>query len=433
MSEAKGRPRRWRGGWRLGGLWLGLFLVHALPFLSRPALIGGDEPHYALMASSIAIDGDLALEADYARVPEGSVAAGRKFAGKELDPHLRPLGDGLMFSHPIGLPLLAAPWIALQQALVPGASPDLLLGLMTLLLTSVAGLAGWDLLCRWLGDRRQGTVLAVALYFATPLWFYSRTFFTEPYLWSLAVLAAWAGSRQRWWMSSFCLGAMFFLKESAVLVILPVLVAAVVARGLRHGARLATFPALFFGLFLAKNLWLYGRVWVPFQDFHAGSFLTGLLGVLGDPRHGLLVFAPLVLLAIPRAVREPGDALIDGTARVIVLLQILVVSAWVDWGGGSCYGPRLLLPAFPALAALIVLTWRRWWRARWFRALFSALAGLGMGLQLTAALDPFSAFWSAHVLDLLKEGPAPALVGAVAGGLGFWKSLSRSEGATSRP
>ena len=138
------------------------------------------------------------------------------------------------------------------------------------------------------------------------------------------------------------------------------------------------------------------------------------------------MFAPLVLLAIPRAVREPGDSLIDFTARAIVGLQVLVVSAWVDWGGGSCYGPRLLLPVFPALAALIALTWRRWWRESWFRALFSVLAGLGMGIQLTAALDPFSAFWSAHVLELVSEGPVPALVGAVAGGLGFWKSLGKA-------
>lgn len=429
MPESKGQKK----GWRTKGLWLGLFLVHALPFVSRPALIGGDEPHYALMASSIAIDGDVSLEADYARVPEGSVAAGRKLAGKELDAHLRPLGDGVMFSHPIGLPLLAAPLIFLQQAVAPGASPDLLLGLLSLLLTFAAGLAGWDLLCRWLGDSRQGTILAVAFYFSTPLWFYSRTFFTEPYLWSLAVLAAWAGSKERWWTSSFSLGAMFFLKESAALVIVPVLLASTVARGFRHGARMAVFPACFFALFVAKNLWLYGRAWVPFQEFHAGSLLEGLLGVLADPRHGLLVFAPLVVLAIPRAVRGPGDSLIDTTARGIVLLQILVVSAWVDWGGGSCYGPRLLLPAFPALAALLALSWRCWWREIWFRALFSVLAGLGLGVQLTAALDPFSAFWSAHVLDLLGEGPIPALVGAAGGGLGFWKSLETAATASPRP
>ena len=31
-----------------------LLILHLLPFIGRPALIGGDEPHYALMAHSIA-------------------------------------------------------------------------------------------------------------------------------------------------------------------------------------------------------------------------------------------------------------------------------------------------------------------------------------------------------------------------------------------
>ncbi len=41
-----------------------LFLLHIFPFVGRPALIGGDEPHYALMAHSMAMDRDLELEDD---------------------------------------------------------------------------------------------------------------------------------------------------------------------------------------------------------------------------------------------------------------------------------------------------------------------------------------------------------------------------------
>ena len=78
------RPRA-----RRTALLAALFLVHALPFLSRPALIGGDEPHYALMAHSLAVDGDLDLEEDYRRVEAGSPAAGRKIAGWRLDRHVR--------------------------------------------------------------------------------------------------------------------------------------------------------------------------------------------------------------------------------------------------------------------------------------------------------------------------------------------------------
>jgi hypothetical protein len=170
-----------------------LFVLHAAPWLVRPFLIGGDEPHYALMAHSIAVDHDIDLTEDYLRVAEGSKAAGSKRAGTELDPHLRFVGDREVFSHPLGLPVLAAPLIALQQALLPGSAPDYLLSLFGLILTFAALLAGRNLIDRSLGAGD----LAIGLYFASPLWFYSRTFFTEPFVWSTVVLALWLISRER--------------------------------------------------------------------------------------------------------------------------------------------------------------------------------------------------------------------------------------------
>ena len=119
-----------------------------MPLLSRPALIGGDEPHYALMAHSLAVDGDLDLEEDYRRFEAGLPAAGRKIAGWRLDRHLLDVGGRpgaqavastgtasvvvaacrhsrrrsagrRVFGHPLGLPLLAAPLLALAERLAP--------------------------------------------------------------------------------------------------------------------------------------------------------------------------------------------------------------------------------------------------------------------------------------------------------------------------
>ena len=196
-----------------------LFLAHSLPFFSRPALIGGDEPHYALMAHSLAVDGDLELEEDYRRVEAGSPAAGRKFAGRPIDRHLldadaarrgggaaigapatgagtaapagAPAGTRRVFSHPLGLPLLAAPLLAVVERLAPGAAPDGWLGALGLAVTFAALLAGASLLRELAGSAAAGDLLTFGLYFTTPLWFYSRTFFTEPYLESALVLALW--------------------------------------------------------------------------------------------------------------------------------------------------------------------------------------------------------------------------------------------------
>jgi len=43
------------------GLIVAALLLHLLPFVSRPALIGGDEAHYALAAHSVGTDHDLDL------------------------------------------------------------------------------------------------------------------------------------------------------------------------------------------------------------------------------------------------------------------------------------------------------------------------------------------------------------------------------------
>ena len=101
-------------------------------------LIGGDEPHYALAAYSIAIDRDLDLINNYQEVLEGSNAAGRRYAGVDLDHHIRDRGGAPAFEHPIGLPAMLAPLVWLQQRIAPGSPPDLLLIGTSLMLTFCA-------------------------------------------------------------------------------------------------------------------------------------------------------------------------------------------------------------------------------------------------------------------------------------------------------
>ena len=202
---------------------LPLFLLHALPFATRPVLIGGDEPHYALAAHSLAVDRDVDLDDDYREVAAGSRAAGWRFAGRTLDRHEIEIDGRRVFSHPIGLPALVAPLLALEQAVVPGGAPDFLLGPLGVGLGFLALLAGWQLLAdrmagRRLANRRDAALVALGLYFSTPLWYYSRTFFTESYTWALAILALWLLARRRPLAAGALLGVAFLLKETAALL-----------------------------------------------------------------------------------------------------------------------------------------------------------------------------------------------------------------------
>lgn len=417
--DLAGRPRllatwrqafgvRWRRGLAL------LLTLHVAPFLARPALLGGDEPHYALMAHSLAVDRDLDLDADYGRVADGSREAGVRFAGRRLTPHVAERHGRLRFAHGLGLPLLAAPAVFVLSVVAPHAGPDWPLGLGMLALTGTALLAGVELLGRLTGDARAAVAVGVATYFGTPLWFYSRTFFTEPAIWSLVVLGIWFFVRERPVAAGVALGAAFWCKETGLLAVVAVLGAVLVLRGARR-----TLPALaawlvVAALWLGRGWLLYGEPFATAQPFTTGAW-SGLGHVLLDGRHGLLGFAPLVLVALlPVGPLPAGATVVRRAAGLLAAAYVAVTAAWIDWGGGTCYGPRLLVPAIAGLAVPVSFAWLRMRSRLWARWTFFGLAAAGFAVGLLAAGDPFAAAWSPSLAGLLAARP---LVSALAIGL----------------
>jgi hypothetical protein len=399
--------------------WTTLALLVAAPALVRPRLIGGDEPHYALAAWSLAFDHDLDLAPDYARVAAGtSPGAGIAFRGRALEPHLLERGGHRVPSHPPGLPLLAAPFLLLASAAGLPGLPDSVLLLLSGLVSLAGLLASRAALRAWLEDDGLATLAAGATCFATPLWFYGRTFFTEPYLWSFAAIAVWLLVRDRPLLAGLLLGLALVVKESAIVPAVPVLLGAWLFRRGRALAWACVGPLLAAAAFVARNLLFYGSGPVAFfQPLRLGDFASGLAGSLFDPAHGLLPFAPLALLAAAglAAARGPVDRRLAALAALTLVPQVLLVAAWNDWTGGSCFGPRLLLPAFPALAVGLALAWRRWSGRRAFRVVFFVLTALGVAVETAAVANPFRAFWSIPVGRLLL-GSTGALAAALAGG-----------------
>ena len=396
------------------------FLLHALPFLSRPALIGGDEPHYALMAHAMAVDRTLDLEAAYRRVEAGSPEAGRKAAGRRLERHLATSGSRQVFIHPLGLPALAAPLVALLAAVAPGAPPDLALGGLTLTVTFLALLAGWELMARLFGNPKDATIVTFAVYFSTPLWYYSRTFFTEPYVWAFLVLGIWCIARSRWILASLLLGLACVMKETAVLLALPVVAYVWRRHGFGRVAALSPFPLVFATAYLVKNWLVYGQPLVTFQPYRIGDPLTGAVGALFDFRHGLLPFAPVLVLAfVGWAGLRPKRSFLDdpgSLALAAFLLWFVVTASWVDWRGGSCFGPRLMAPAIITAALPLCRYWEHCAAKPAWRAAFYVLVVLGFAVQWRAVTQPFAAFWGISVHRLLAGAPISTVAGLLLGG-----------------
>jgi hypothetical protein len=89
-----------------------------------------------------------------------------------------------------------------------------------------------------------------------------------------------------------------------------------------------------------------------------GKPLTeGLVGVLGSPSRGLLIYSPILLFSFL------GMAMIWKTSKQVLLkclclaplLIILLTSKWEIWWGGWCYGPRLLADITPILCLYLYL------------------------------------------------------------------------------
>lgn len=399
--------------------WLaGILLLHILPFVNRPSLIGGDEPHYALMAHSIGVDGDLDLTRDYARVAEGSNEAGRKRAGEELMPHLRELDGRMIYSHPLGLPLLAAPLLALQNLISPGSAPDIPLALLTLAVTFAGILAGWRLLTRLTGSTREAALVACCVYFGSPLWFYSRTFFTEPYTWSFAAIALAFLASGRIAAASLFLGLTLAMKETALLLVGAILVTSLARLGTRKTLALAVGPLVAGIAFIVKNLVVTGAPFATSLPFSLGDPLAGAFGLVADPTNGLLWHAPLLAAAIAGwFLRDRIPRWLPGGALLAVVAYFLLTAAWSDWRGGTVYGTRLMLPVLPALAIPLIALRRS--SPAFTRWLFFPLFLAGFVVNWTAALDPFTAFWGLPVWELLEKNPKPALAGVVVGTLLF--------------
>jgi hypothetical protein len=157
-------------------------------------------------------------------------------------------------------------------------------------------------------------------------------------------------------------GAAVLVRPAHALLI-PIFIAAMLARDGRRGAR----AAFAFGgtataglaIYLAWNSHQFGNpLDFGYPDSASGKrinafttpLLVGLAGFLLSPGKSVFVHAPLVLAAtpaVPRLARaDRGLALL---AIAAPLTYLVFYARYAQWEGGYCVGPRYLLPVLPFL------------------------------------------------------------------------------------
>ena len=369
-------------------------------------------------------DGQEMLSAGAAVAFDGELGISRDFANgvpRETGDAFSRYGMGLSFAE---VPFL---WAARALHAVSPALPSapVLVLLPILSLTAAAwGVSRASAFAGLSASVQFGAGAALVL--ATPMWGYAGSDFSEPLQaglvgLSLAALGALreAPSSRRALLAGALIGLLPLVKSLLWIVAIPLLVtglfprsAAVVASAKARRTRPRGNHLLPVALPLALGACAPAIVWLvlelvrfgaPFGGYPGEDFsypgLIGLLRLTVLPNKGLLVYAPIVLLALPGALglrrRDPALALGISAAAIAVLVT---AANWWAWDGQAAWGPRLVLPVVPlALLASAVACDAH---------AFSRRAGLvfvfaGVLVNAPGSLQPF-----APVYALVSAAPA---------------------------
>jgi hypothetical protein len=170
------------------------------------------------------------------------------------------------------------------------------------------------------------------------------------------------------------------LTKSSLLAIAPLALLPLLNVPRDRAARIAGATAAGFGPIAA--VWLYfeiARFGHPLAGY-AGEgfthpFVDGAWRLLVGANKGLLLYFPAALVAVAALVRawrqDRGRAIVLAGAVLPMAGLWMLAAPWWAWHGVDGWGPRLLVPGIPLLAAAAAIEMARW-RAGWRAALVAA-------------------------------------------------------------
>ena len=306
---------------------------------------------------------------------------------------------------------------------IPAPSRDLILYLGAVVsnsfLAALLACLFHYLLCRLGVPRRISFAASLGLVFATPIWPYAGTLFSE--IWTaLLLLAALAFLERAAHQGQpgvslvvgcgTCLGLALMTRPNHVVAIGVFAVAWLLAplsgtRRRRSIVLLGAVTSLFLGATLLLNYLHFQDIFqfVYAEQVEGGKILTdfstplpiGLYGLFLSPGKSLFLFAPLVLLAVAglgplwRQSRP-----LAGVSGGCIMAYALFLARHTQWEAGYSWGPRYLLPVVPLLLVGMAPLLRDADRS-WPRKALVVLCVLGVLVNLPAAFTSFFEIQSA--------------------------------------
>lgn len=400
--------------WSAARLYVTVFAVSLLVFSAAAVIVapsglrpGGDEPHYLIIAQSLLQDHDLKIENNH---QQGDY---RRYYNDVLEPHALARGvNGAVYSvHPVGLPMLVAPFFAF------GGYPTVVLAM--LLMAAAAATLAWVWVRRQTGSVAAATFGCAAVSLGVSFLFSSGTVYPET-AGALAVMLAFAvGLRGtasatpaptvwRSLMVACAAGALPWL--SAKYVVMSAALVAIAARRIwRNRTGADAGPARLVALVVPYVVSLAG--WFLFFQLTWGSpwpsaayggtsetqmsiwnLRRGVPGLLFDQEYGLLSYTPVLGLAALGWWHQwrAGGAARDLALEVGLVFGLLLatVSGHAMWWGGSSVPARFLVSGLPLLALPVAWEYRRVAAYADRRAEYRLLLLVGIGVSVAVLLSP---------------------------------------------
>ena len=444
--------------WLLSWAVYGAYFQGQWVYGERPIYhITGDEPHYLVVATTVLRYHALDVLNTYR--DKDYLSFYPYHLGDPRDPEdmhaLYGRGGHLYSKHGLALSLLVLPAFALGGA-----------GLVTVFLmalTAALSVLIFLVALETSRSRLAAVVAWLAVAFSAPLLLYADQIYPEVPGALLTLLGARALLGERFRMRDAALvGIVIGLLPWFHLRYIPlagVLALGALARLLRmpewrrsisHVAPVLLIPALVGGAALLALDWrLFGGV--PRVDEYGSVSLTNVLtggpGLLVDQQYGLLVYAPIYLMAlyglplVPRALGGTRAAIMLG----LVVVYFGFIATFSFWFGAFSPPSRMLVPIVPLLVVPLALALARWRSVRfWSCSALLLLLGWGIAHLLmdvprlrynlwdgqSLMLLYLSGVWGRSLVPLLPSFVMPTAaayfwVGAAArGAAGLWVGLT---------
>jgi len=397
-----------------------------------PLVYSGDEPHYMLILSSIIEDHDLVVGNNYDEVRfNRTYSMGARFLGWEGDhhsllvnydhdiiswlsafdyppPRKKPGKEELDLTaykeysdHPIGMPLFVSIFLwpfayskYLESAAIILTSAITLIGLYCL----------YKILLFYSKKPELSMVTTAIIAFATPLWHYSRSFFTEAYISSLLIIALYfVVTKKNYAIAGTLMGLAYLMKFPMALFagILFIYLASKkeVKSLLQFCIPFGTFVLI---QFLINRILFGNATRFSLKPTLTFSFQEQFWQVLFSNTHGLLAFSPFLIFSII------GFYYLIKTHKAFGFLTLSLISVYLIFFTLAfgldlfSYASREILPSVPLFSIPLLFWLQQKEKSKIFFIMFCILVAFAVILNALSALGHNHVFASTPLDIFLK-------------------------------